>query len=133
MWSWVTAQSDEETRLGQQTRFGYLSRITQHAKSHKSLHSYQVRRAPGGSQEVTASTSYDPQREKPWLLLANNKGSDQPAHLRSLTSTFVIRYLKSKAARSDISYILFWGGLQRDKVSGYAPGNHFRPMTESDF
>ena len=107
MWSWATAQSHEETRLGQQTRFGYLSRITRHAKSHKSLHSYQVRRAPGGSQEVTASTSYEPQREKPWLLLVNTKGLDQPAHLRSLTSTFVIRYLKSKATRSDISYILF--------------------------
>ena len=133
MWSWVTVQSHEETRLGQQTRFGHLSRITQHAKSHKSLHSYQVRRAPGKSQEVTASTSYEPQRERPWLLLANNKSSDQPAHLRSLTSTFVIRYLKSKATRSDISYILFWGGLQRDKISGYAPGNHFRPMTESVF
>ena len=92
-----------------------------------------MRRAPGGSKEVTASTSYEPLREKPWLLLANNKGSDQPAHLRSLTSTVVIRYLKSKATRSDISYILFWGGLQRDKVSGYAPGNHFLSMTESDF
>ena len=30
------------------------------------------------------------------LLLANNKGTDQPAHPRSLISAFVFRYLKSK-------------------------------------
>ena len=35
------------------------------------------------------------------LLLANNKGTDQPAHARSLVSAFVIRYLK--VTRSDIS------------------------------
>ena len=33
------------------------------------------------------------------LLVANNKGTDQPAYPRSLISAFVIRYLKT---RSDI-------------------------------
>ena len=44
------------------------------------------------------------------LLLAKNKDADQPAHMRSLISTFVIRYLKSNVTRSDISKfsILFW-------------------------
>ena len=56
------------------------------------------------------------------LLLVNNKGADQPAHPRSLISAIVIRFLKSKVTRSDVSkfYIIF-GGLQYDKVSGYAP------------
>ena len=35
-------QEYEETQLGQHTRFGYLSRITQHSKSHKSLLSNQA-------------------------------------------------------------------------------------------
>ena len=35
-------QEYEETQLGQLTRFEYLSRITKHAKSHKSLHSNQA-------------------------------------------------------------------------------------------
>ena len=30
------------------------------------------------------------------LLLANNKGADQPAHPRRLISAFVIRFLKSE-------------------------------------
>ena len=34
---------------------------------------------------------------------ANNKGADQPSLRRSLVSVFVIRYLKSKVTRSDIS------------------------------
>ena len=38
------------------------------------------------------------------LLLANNKGADQPAHLHSMISAFVSCYLKSKVTRSDISY-----------------------------
>ena len=33
------------------------------------------------------------------LLHANNKGADQPAHLRSLTSTFVICFLESIIAK----------------------------------
>ena len=36
-------------------------------------------------------------------LIANNKGADQPAHQRSQISAFIIRYLKSKVTRSDIS------------------------------
>ena len=43
-------------------------------------------------------------RETLTLLLAINKGTDQPAaHLRSLISAFVIGYLKSKVTRSDNS------------------------------
>ena len=34
------------------------------------------------------------------LLLANNKGTDHPAHRHGLISTFVIHYLKSKVTRS---------------------------------
>ena len=58
----------------------------------------------------------------PTLMLANNKGADQPAHPRSLISAFVIRYLKSKVTRSDISlFSILFGGLQHDESSGYAP------------
>ena len=35
--------------------------------------------------------------EKTWLLQANNKGADQPAHMRSLISAFVTCSLKSIA------------------------------------
>ena len=38
----------------------------------------------------------------PDLLLANNKGTDLPAHPCSLISAFFIHYLKSKITRSDI-------------------------------
>ena len=41
-------------------------------------------------------------REASTLLLANNKGADQPAYVRSLISAFVISYLKSLENRSDI-------------------------------
>ena len=37
-------------------------------------------------------------REKPWLLHANNKSTDQTAHPRSLISAFVIRLLQSIVA-----------------------------------
>ena len=47
------------------------------------------------------------------LLLAKNKGVDQPAHPRSLISAFVIRYLKSK-----VSLHSHLCGLQHDKFSG---------------
>ena len=50
------------------------------------------------------------------MLLANNKGADQPARLCSLISAFVIRYL--------VGYLLFHhflGGLRHVKASGYAP------------
>ena len=56
------------------------------------------------------------------LMLANNKGADQPAHPCSLISAFVIRYLKSKVTRSDISLVSnLFGGLQHDKASDYVP------------
>ena len=45
-------------------------------------------------------------RENLFLPYANNKGADQPAHLRSLISTFVIRCLDSiipQVSLSDIS------------------------------
>ena len=51
-----------------------------------------------------------PQREKTCLRwFANNKGADQPAHPRSLISTFVIRLLEriiSRLAMSEISIFL---------------------------
>ena len=60
-------------------------------------------------------------QETQTLLLANNKGADQPAHPRSLISAFVIHYMKSKVTRSDISYFTIFGWLQHAKASGYAP------------
>ena len=54
------------------------------------------------------------------LLLSNNKRADQPAHPHSLISAFVLRYLKSKLTRSDISYFFFLV-LRLDRASGYAP------------
>ena len=49
----------------------------------------------------------EPQREKNCLHgFANNTGADQPAHPRSLNSTFVIRFLESivcNLATSEIS------------------------------
>ena len=60
-------------------------------------------------------------RETLTLLLANNKGIDQPAHTRSLVSAFVIlNDLKSKVARSDISRSSSFVALQHDVVSDYA-------------
>ena len=55
-------------------------------------------------------------RETLTLLLASNKGADQPAHPRSLISAFVTPYLKSK-----VTIFLHFCGLQHDKASGYAP------------
>ena len=46
---------------------------------------------------------------KPGLLHANNKGADQPAHLHSLISTFVVHFpgdIVVKNATSKIS--MFW-------------------------
>ena len=51
------------------------------------------------------------QKKKVWasihenlaLFYVNNKGADQPAHLRSLISTFVIRYLDSIISKLDTS------------------------------
>ena len=57
-----------------------------------------------------ASCIYGPQHEKTCLQrFANNTGADQPAHPRSLISTFVIRFLGSdicKLATSEISIFL---------------------------
>ena len=39
------------------------------------------------------------------LLLANNKGTDQPAHPCSLICAFVTCYLKRLVTRSDISHL----------------------------
>ena len=53
--------------------------------------------------------SYGPRREKTCLReFANNKGADQPAHLRSLISTFVIRLLKSIISKPAASKILIF-------------------------
>ena len=41
------------------------------------------------------------------LMLANNIGADQLAHLRSLISAFVIPYLKRRVAGSDMSISSF--------------------------
>ena len=59
---------------------------------------------PTSDRDIWAST-----RESLTLLNANNKGADQPAHLRSLVSAFVIRFLESKnttLATSKISIFL---------------------------
>ena len=67
-------------------------------------------------------------QETQTVLFRNNKGTDQHAHLRSLISVFVIRYLKNKVTRPDISYFyVLFGGLQHDKASGYAP-SHIYPL-----
>ena len=67
-----------------------------------------------GGQEAEAST------RETWLwLILINKGADQPVHLRSLISAFVICYLKSTVTGS-VLIIHSFGGLQHDKVSGYA-------------
>ena len=60
-------------------------------------------------------------QETQTLLLANNKGADQPAHPRSLISAFVIHYMKNKVTRSGISYFPMFGWLQHVKASGYDP------------
>ena len=56
---------------------------------------------------VQANKPFGPRREKTCLRwFANNKGADQPAHPRSLISTFVFRVLESilfKRATSEIS------------------------------
>ena len=59
---------------------------------------------------VTRNTiPYEPRRQKTCLRgFANNKGSDQPAHPRSLISAFVIRYSESnicKPATGELSII----------------------------
>ena len=49
---------------------------------------------------------FGPRREKTCLRgFANNTGADQPAHLRSLISTFVIHFLESIISKLAISEI----------------------------
>ena len=50
------------------------------------------------------SFHFEPRHEKTFLchMRANNKGADQPAHPRSLISTFVVRCLDS------IIYLVNW-------------------------
>ena len=56
---------------------------------------------------TTKTSIIGPRREKTWPRgFANNKGADQPAHLRSRISAFVIRFLESiicKLATGEIS------------------------------
>ena len=55
----------------------------------------------------------------------NNKGADQPAHPRSLISTFVVRYLDSKIpvlAKSKISRLLISRSCA-DRFKSYLVGN----------
>ena len=56
---------------------------------------------------IVSLLSYGPQREKTFLQgFVNNTGADQPAHMRSLISAFVIRFVESiisKLASSNIS------------------------------
>ena len=48
----------------------------------------------------------EPGYEKMYLMsYANNKGADQPAHPRSLISTFVVRCLASKISLGSIAEI----------------------------
>ena len=46
--------------------------------------------------DVSGPQSHGPRREKTCLRgFANNTGADQPAHLRSLISAFVIHFVES--------------------------------------
>ena len=62
-----------------------------------------------GEKKKLYTQSAGPQRKKSCLRgLANNKGADQPAHLCSLTSTFVIPLLESIISRLATSEILIF-------------------------
>ena len=57
---------------------------------------------------------------KPVLPYANNKGADQPAHPRSLISTFVVRYLDSIIpilAKSKVSRLLLVSVVEQASLS----------------
>ena len=56
--------------------------------------------------ENLGSLRYEPRHEKTCFAYAHNKGADQPAHLRSLISTFVVRCLGSIKPVFSISKIL---------------------------
>ena len=80
------------------------------------MHIYQTvwARSQEGPESLGFNIICASMRETLTLMLANNKGADQPVHLRSLISAFVIRHLNSKVSRSDI----FCGGFQHGKASG---------------
>ena len=79
---------------------------------------------------LSSSLSNEPRHEKTWLIPnVNNKGADQPAHPRSLISTFVVHCLDSiipVLAKSKIS------GLYLASVAGqfesYLVANHRRQV-----
>ena len=74
---------------------------------------------PGRGQEVLVHHHYEPRCnwETLTILFSIHKGADQPAHMRSLISAFVIPYLKSKVTK--VWYLLILSfilslGLQHD-------------------
>ena len=44
---------------------------------------------------LVCKTRNEPRHEKTFMTYANNKGADQPAHLHSLISPFIVRCLDS--------------------------------------
>ena len=59
-----------------------------------------IQRAPKIKSTCSVATIFGPRHEKICLRgFANNKGADQPAHLRSLISAFVIRFLESNVCK----------------------------------
>ena len=60
----------------------------------------------GISAQLFVFLSRRPQREKTCLLgFVNNKGTDQPAHMRSLISAYVVRLTESIMSRYSTSEI----------------------------
>ena len=58
---------------------------------------------------ILTKLAYGPHRKKTCLLgFANNTGADQPAHPRSLFSSYVIRFLESIISRLAMSEILIF-------------------------
>ena len=76
----------------------FLKMIKKEKKS-KNVHSYR-------SSLFKNTIEAGPRREKTCLRwVANNKGADQPAHTRSLISTFVIHLLESTISQHASSKI----------------------------
>ena len=103
-----------------------LSTNTFHVREGKSsgkhLHRRVARRILGG---LGFNIILDMAGETLTLLLASNKGADQPAHPLSLIDTFVIHNIVSDTLSNWVRYLLilyFCGGFQHDPVSGYDPG-----------
>ena len=72
-------------------------------KSHVTVEIEVGRVATGRPGSLCFSIIWASTQETVALLLADNEGTDQPAHPHSLSSAFAIRYIKSKVTRSDIS------------------------------